>query len=118
MHYLPKTVPAEAVEAIRPAFAHGYSGTAEEWIQRCRDDLAQLWRDGSCWAITQIVEGAEGRVIHCKALAGSTSATLVHEMEAFGKARGCSAAIYEGRPGWARRNKDYRLRAVLMEKEL
>ena len=118
MHYMPSTVPDEAVEALRPAFAHSYSGTPEEWIQRCRDDLAQLWRVGRSWAITQIMDVQGIRIIHCKALAGEFNEAIKSEMEAFGRKHGCKKAIYEGRIGWMRKNRDYKTLAAMMEKEL
>ncbi len=49
---------------------------------------------------------------------GEFCRSLVDEAEAFAKANGCTLSITEGRPGWQRVLKDYKLTHVTIEKEL
>jgi len=124
MRFKPDQVPDEAVEALRPAFARfGLDGayyTPEYWVQRCREDTAQLWRsdDGAYWAVTEVFDTAKGRVLHEVASAGSYRKSLFEEGEAWAKSVGCTKARTEGRPGWKKRLPDYKVVAMTFEKEL
>ncbi len=116
MHYTPTTIPYEAAAALAPAFdRYGLHG-ASEWVQRCRDDLAQLWRVGDCWAVTEVFDSKRGMVCHVVALAGEFAHQVVQEIEAWAKKNGCALMHFTGRKGWARRLPDYTPVAIVMEK--
>lgn len=118
MHYTPTTIPAEAVDALWPAFERSDVLDASQWVQRCREDVAQLWREGDCWAITEVQDTRKGRAAHIVALAGTYTNTLLHEIEDWAREVGCSRIFYTGRRGWLRAQPDYKLRCVTAEKEL
>ena len=122
MHFSPDSIPAEAVEALRPAFARSWlmQDTPEHWVERCRQDTAQLWRsdDGAYWAITEILDTKKGRVLHEVASAGSYRKSLFDEGEAWAKSIGCVKAVTTGRPGWKKHLTDYRVVTMTFEKEL
>lgn len=118
MHYLPSDIPAEAHGALSPAFDRSYVHSTEEWLQRCRDDLAQLWRHNGYWGITEVLETRAGRVFHMVASAGDYEDALVEEMEAWARAQGCSRVLSTVRPGFARKRTDYRVKTMTLEKEL
>lgn len=120
-------IPEEAIEALRPAFEKfGLEGeyyTPEYWIQRCKDDTAQLWRseDGSYWGVTEIFDTAKGRVFHKVASAGvfgDSARALYAEGDKWAKERGCKVTRTHGRPGWAKLLPDWKIVAVTLEKEL
>lgn len=118
MHYLPSGIPAEALDALAPAFDRSYVHSTEEWLQRCRSDLAQLWRLEGYWAITEVLETRVGRVLHMVASAGEYEDALVEEMEAWARAHGCARVLSTVRPGFARKRSDYRVKTMTLEKEL
>ncbi|GKS86474.1 hypothetical protein AVMA1855_20000 [Acidovorax sp. SUPP1855] len=118
MVYQPNQIPDEASSALAAAFAHSYSQTADEWVDRCRKDLAQLWRRGDLWAITEVLISDGMRVLRCIAMAGPYDPALKDEIEQWGRSVGCRKAIIEGRKGWSRKHRDYSVKAVTLEKEL
>lgn len=116
MHYTPDNIPDNAVDSISPAFDRFGLHDAGEWVQRCRDDLAQLWKVGNCWAITEIFESKRGRVCHIVALAGDFTMDIMSEIESWAKDNGCVLVHFTGRKGWERRLPDYAQIATSMEK--
>lgn len=118
MVYAPSDVPAEAAQALQAAFDRSCVHDAQVWVQRCRQDLAQLWRHGDLWAITEVTATKTGRAVHIVAMAGSYDPVLVGEIEQWGRAMGCGKCFFTGRKGWLRRVPDYRLRTVTLEREL
>ncbi|MDE2415252.1 MAG: hypothetical protein KGM60_10885 [Comamonadaceae bacterium] len=118
MHYLPDTVPEEAVDAIRPAFGRSDDQEPEVWIERCRNDLAQLWRLNDCWLITEVRETKKGRAVHLLFIAGIYEPDIVDEANAWARSLGCVRSYFTGRPGWVPKRPDYKLRTITMDKEL
>lgn len=118
MHFTPDTIPGEALEAIRPAFDYSDDQDPVEWIQRCRDDLAQLWKHSGYWLISEVRDTKKGRAVHLLFSAGVYEPCLVDEVNAWAKSIGCTRSYFSGRPGCARRRPDYRIRCVTAEKEL
>jgi len=118
MHYLPHTIPAEAADALEPAFRRTHTDTAQMWLERCRGDLAQLWMHDGYWAISEVIEGKACRVLHLVASAGKYNNELVDEMEAWGRSVGCRQVVAEVRRGMTRRRPGYRIKAVSVEKDL
>lgn len=118
MHYTPSTIPAEAVDALRPAFDRYGLHDAETWVTRCIEGLAQLWRHGSLWAITEVHEFATGRACHIVAMSGDFTQSLMDEIEDWAKQKGCKQMHFTGRKGWARRLPDYKAIAIVMQKEI
>lgn len=125
MFYRPKEISAirkEAEDALRPAFARSFVHSVGDWIQRCEDDTAQLWRRDSLWAVTEVQNTNDGRAIVVVAMAGEYSSELATEIENWAKSHGCKRAFLTGRRGWARKlpsyDKRFRVATVTMEKEL
>jgi len=125
MFYLPQEIPAirhAAEDALRPAFARSLVHSVGDWMQRCANDTAQLWRHGDLWAITEVQETHDGRALSVVAMAGDYSHELAVEIEAWAKSHGCKRAFWTGRKGWARKmlahDKQFRVVTVTMEKEL
>lgn len=118
MHYTPSTIPTEAAAALAPAFDRYGLQSADEWIQRCRDDLAQLWNVGDVWAITEVCKQQDGPGIHIVAMAGDFTHEIMDEIEAFGRKVGCKHSYFSGRKGWLRRLPSYRLASITCVKEL
>lgn len=118
MHYLPHTVPDAAVAALAPAAAESDAADARAWIENCRLDRAQLWRDGSFWLVTEVVEVRAGIALHIVAAAGKYKQSLVDEAEAWARSLGCRKSFFTGRKGWARKLPQYKIRTVTMEKEI
>lgn len=119
MHYTPSTIPDEAVEALRPAFDHFGLHSAEEWVLRCSQDLAQLWHNKGLWAITEVHAFASGvKACHVVAMAGIFNKELWDEIEAWAQSIGCTHVHFTGRRGWERKLPDYKSVAVVMQKEI
>ena len=118
MHYTPTTIPDEAAAALAPAFDRSLSCTAEEWIERCRADLAQLWRLGSLWAVTEVRDTKAGRVLHGVALAGEFDHALIDEIEGWAATIGCTKSVITGRPGFAKTLHGYKQKTVTLEKDI
>ena len=73
MHYLPQEISAirkAAEDALRPAFAHSDVANVSDWIQRCIDDQAQLWRLRGYWLISEVQDTKNGRAVHLVFSAG------------------------------------------------
>lgn len=81
-------------------------------------DTAQLWRLGNLWAITEVMQGKQFRVIHIVAMAGEYSQSLVTEIENWAVLNGCKKSYFTGRKGWQKRVLDYKLDSITMSKEL
>jgi hypothetical protein len=118
MVYAPGEIPAHAVQALTPAFDRSCVHDAALWVERCVQNLAQLWRKGELWAITEVIETKAGRAVHIVAMAGTYDRALVSEIEQWGREMGCGKCFFTGRKGWIRAVPDYRLRTVTLEKEL
>ena len=118
MHYTPSTIPDEAAAALAPAFAHSDVAHVEDWIERCKQDQAQLWRLHDYWLISEIQDTKNGLAVHLVYSAGVYEPALVDEVNDWAKSIGCVRSYFSGRPGCQRRRKDYRLRYITMEKEL
>lgn len=118
MNYTPSSIPAEAVTAIAPAFDRYGMHSAEDWVQRCKDDLAQLWRVNECWAITEAFECQLGKVCHIVALAGEFTRDIMSAIEEWASAVGCVKVLFTGRKGWLVRLPDYTQTAIVMAKDL
>ena len=73
MFYLPQEIPAirqAAEDALRPAFDHSDVAYVSDWVQRCIDDKAQLWRLNSYWVISEVQDTKTAwRCILCSLLA-------------------------------------------------
>lgn len=118
MHYTPDTIPPEARAALLPAFDHADDQDVDTWLQRCRDDLAQLWFQDGYWLISEVRQTKRGLAVHLLFSAGQYTPALVDEVNAWAKSIGCVRSYFSGRPGCMRRRPDYRLRTVTMDKEL
>lgn len=92
--------------------------TATQLLDRCDQDLAQLWRLKDFWAVSEVVDTPRGRAIHFLAAAGRYEPALVAAMERWARAHGCTAAYFSGRRGWARKLPDYAPAAITLTKEL
>lgn len=118
MFYLPNAIPDEAEAALAPAFEHSDVTTVDVWIQRCRDDLAQLWRHNDYWLISELQQTKKGLCVHLAFSAGVYEPCLVDEVNTWAKEQGCVTSFFSGRPGCQRRRPDYKLRYITMEKGL
>ena len=118
MHYTPSTIPAEAADALRPAFDYSDDQHVEDWIALCKEDKAQLWRHNDYWLISQVVSTKHGLAIDLKFSAGVYEPALIDEANNWAKSIGCVRSYFSGRPGCARRRPDYRIRSVTADKEL
>lgn len=116
MHYTPSTIPPEAADALRRAADTSDAADANEWVQRCKNDTAQLWRDGQFWVVTEIVRTRCGVALHFIAAAGEFSQSLVDEAEEWAKSIGCHKSFFTGRKGWERKLPQYKVRTVTMER--
>ncbi len=112
-----REVEGQAIRALDAAFDRSYIHTAPMWVERCKADLAQLWRHGDLWAITEVQQGRQ-RVLHIVAMSGLFDAALVEEIETWGKQVGCSKALFTGRKGWAKKVPDYKVKTITFEKEI
>ena len=121
MFYRPGDISAirkEAEDALRPAFDHSDVAQVEPWVQRCADDLAQLWRLNGYWVISEIQDTLKGRAVHLVFSAGVYEPALVDEINAWAKSKGCTHSYFSGRPGCQRKRPDYRVKYITMQKEL
>lgn len=107
-----------AIAGLTPAFARSETYTAQQWVQRCVDDLAQLWKVGDCWAVTEVSESKSGRILQVIGVAGDYTPDLQHEIELWARGVGVKTIFITGRKGWARRMKDYELVTVTMKKDI
>lgn len=108
----------QAVAALNPAFDHSDVHHAQEWIDRCAADQAQLWRFPDMWAVTDVPDGKSGRLLHIVAVAGKWSDAHLARMEQWGKSIGCKSIYATGRPGWARHVKGFEVKTVTIKKEI
>ncbi len=115
MYYTPDTIPDEAADALRPAFDRSDVHMIEEWIQRCKNDKAQLWKMRSYWMITEVVQTKNGLALHMLASAGVYENDLIEEAENWAREIGCKSAYFTGRPGSIKRRPDYKIRTVTMQ---
>ncbi len=119
MRYEHDAIPQDALDTIRPAFAHALMDEAPYWVDQCREGLAQYWRsaDGAYSAITQVRDTDKGRVFHMVASCGSFREELLREGEEWARTMGCTKSITEGRPGWARVLPGYKVTHCTYSKE-
>jgi hypothetical protein len=122
MIYLPKQIPnvsAQAIDALSPAFDRSHVLLAGDWLYRCGKDLAQLWRNGELWAITEVQDTKDGRALHIVACAGEyDNGELLAEIEGWAKAIGCADSFFTGRRGWAKKLPGYTIETITMKKGL
>ena len=109
---------AQAESVLDKAMARCANITAAQLLDRCEQDLAQLWSTGDYWAVTEVFDGKDGRAIHCVAAAGPYSPALTDEMERWARAKGCRWAYFSGRKGWVRKLPSYEIASITMKKEL
>ncbi len=108
----------QALDAIKPAFFHSDVADADDWIDRCIDDKAQLWHHEGYWVITEIQQTKRGLALHLVFSAGTYSTALISEIERWAKGIGCNRSYFSGRPGCVKKRPDYSIKYVTMEKEL
>jgi hypothetical protein len=118
MQYPANAIPEEAASALAPAFDRSYVHQAQDWIDRCTQGMAQLWRNGDYWAITEIIRGKDGLICHQMASAGAYNDALIDEIEGWAKSIGCQKTLATVRPGMARKRPGYRTKTITQEKEL
>ena len=118
MHYLPNTIPDEAVAALQAAAAKSDAAEAFEWVERCKQDTAQLWRHGAFWLVTEIVRLRDGIALHFIAAAGPFNQSLIDEAQAWARSIGCRKAFFTGRKGWERKLPQFKVRTVTMERNI
>ena len=116
MHFTPATIPSEAAAQIAPAFDRFGLHDAEEWVARCREGTAHLWRCGDSWATTEVIDLPKLRICHITALAGVWDQEIMQEIEAWAKSHGCQRVFFTGRKGWAKKLPDYSPIATVFEK--
>ena len=112
------TLHAQAEPVLERAMARCANLTAAQLLDRCAQDVAQLWRLNDFWAVSEVVDTPRGRAIHFLAAAGRYEPALVPAMERWARAQGCTAAYFSGRRGWARKLPDYALATITLTKEL
>lgn len=112
-------IEGDAIKGLRPAFDRSESHTAEFWLSRCKADMAQLWRMGDLWAVSEVQDTRTGRAIHIVAMSGPAfNVALSDAIEAWGRAVGCNKAFFTGRRGWAKRVPSYTPITYTFQKEL
>ena len=104
---------------IRQAMVRGDLGKFEEVERQVLSGEAMLWVNGRAAVVTQIAIVESGKVCTIVACGGKLP-TLdgLQEIERYAATEGCRAMRVMGRRGWARKLKDYRTAAVVLEKEL
>jgi hypothetical protein len=112
------SVQQAACIALEPAFVRSDTDTAAGWVLRCGFDLAQLWRCGELWAVTQVLRGKRGLVLQIVGMAGAYDPALVDAIESWARRVGCVRLLFTGRRGWLRRVPGYRMTTVTAIKEL
>lgn len=122
MHYLPrqiKDVAHTAIAALSPAFDRSLVLCASDWIKRCETNTAQLWHRNGLWAVTEVQDTKEGRILHIVAAAGNYDAgELLAEIEAWALSVGCSQVFLTGRRGWVKRLPEYQIETITLRKAL
>lgn len=113
-----RNIRQKAGEVLASAFDLSYEHSVDQWLDRCEKDLAQLWTDGSYFILTEVSDSKAERIIKLVASAGSFSQRLHDEVEMWARAVGCKKCVFTGRRGWVRRFRDYKCKAVTLEKEL
>ena len=108
----------EAISALAAAFDRSCVHTGRMYLELCRIDMAQLWRQGNLWAVTEVIQCKDGLALHIVAMAGEYAPGLMREMEGWGKSKGCIRSVFTGRLGWKKRLPDYRPKTMTFEKEL
>ena len=107
-----------AEDALRPAFDHSDVAHVSQWVQRCMDDKAQLWRHNNYWVITEVQDTKRGRAVHLVFSAGVYEPSLVDAINDWAASRGCTHSYFSGRPGCQRKRPDYRIKYITFEKDL
>jgi len=110
---------------IRRAMERGQMG---EFADVERDVLcanSYLWvavLDGAILAaaVTKVTSGDERlcTIVACGGYDWDRFGHLIEGLEKYARAEGCTSIEICGRPGWMRRLKDYRLRKIVIRKEL
>lgn len=112
-------IASDAMAALVPAFDRSQVLDVGEWIERCADDLAQLWRNGDLWAISEVQNTHMGRVLHIVACAGVwDDGALLEEIEDWGRSMECNQSYLTGRRGWARKLPGYSVATITLKKGL
>jgi hypothetical protein len=113
---------AKARPLIKRALKYsGGTHTPEDVFDAITSGGAQLWCGAASVIVTQIV--VYPRLKACRIwLAGGDMAelteTMLPDVEAWAKAKGCKRMQVVGRKGWARVLRDYREPSVVLEKEI
>lgn len=115
------------VEPLIERAIQGSDLTADEIRENAKQSLMRLWLgeiDGRvvmAGAVVEIMIGEE-RVAHIAALSGTGMrfwlTAFLTEFESLAKANGIDRVRLNGRKGWARALRDYRMTAVVLEKRL
>ena len=84
---------------------------------------AQCWFGDEACIVTELREYPRARAIHGLVAAGDLGeivGTLIPRAEAWGRSVGCSVAVIESRPGWARtlEGSGYEMHQVALRKAL
>lgn len=94
-------------------------------IRAALDSFALLWIACSdagieAAAVTQLIQTKNGLACHAVACGGSGEQWVQHlaEIEKYAKEEGCSVIRIEGREGWRRVFKDYKLAWITLEKRI
>jgi hypothetical protein len=111
---------------IAQAMRRGAMGTFADVEAAVLAGRALLWlacRDNQILAaaVTQLTRSDERKICTLVALAGSERPAwlpLRQKLEAYASAEGCSVMQVCGRIGWGRLLPDYRVRRIVLEKEI
>ncbi len=113
------TVAKDAAQSLSCAFDRSINGNVNEWIGRCKQDLAQLWTNGTLWMVSEVHQTTGGLVLNIVACSGVyDDGSILREIEDWAREVGCIKVLFTGRKGWARRILDYKVTTVTMEKGL
>lgn len=123
---LPRIIPPKDIESIKIlcksiiklAIDQSEADTADQWLDKCKNDTAQLWTNGDLWAITEVIGTKTGRVLHIVCMAGKFDQLMINEIERWAKLMQCHKSYFSGRCGWVKRLPDYKLKSVTLCKEL
>lgn len=98
--------------------------TLEEIFQSLLERKRQLWVTGrdkiDCVLITQIINEKDQKTCFVELYAGRgiESVRFLSDIEAWAKSIGCNRIRLSGRKGWKRVLKNYKLKKIILEKEI
>ena len=123
-------VPQENIDDIWPLVEIAMSGTVHEpgfdinyYKEKCLTGDLILWvvRNGKAAIMLEVLEYPKGRCCDILTLAGYEIDSWLDELseiEAWAKRQGCNKMTLTGRKGWVRMLSDYKIKEVVLEKEL